>query len=366
MRRRLIIVMFASALSAQSPSQVDLIRLTDELRSSIQHDALTSAADLAVKLDEEIKARQRAWLIRDADQRVDEILTWLPVNTESLWVNQDPFTIKADESLRLLSGRAPQLYSVDRLSALNDGNFYRLLDARTVRFVVAATWNNTFRQNTQVPALAPVQDVAYFFFFSEPVDFGAQDEYIEDRPAWRATAKVEDMLAPFKPGVERSKREDENWLSLARPDLLILTPTKELLAQVLQRTVHGSQTRALPSTLPEWKQVDRRASFWGLRHYTPQSKPKPNQRGFKSAALPQPDGAAVGFTVSFDSSRQRLEIRYMSEVPLAQVDPTGSVHREFEIDQLRTGVWRLVSDIKARGDFPVHFAFAMLGFGNYR
>ena len=133
MRRVPVIALFSSVLWAQPPSQADLIRLTDELRSSIQRNELASAADLAVKLDDGVKTQQRAWLIRDANQRADEILTWLPVNTESLWVNQDPFTIKADEPLSLLNGRPTQLYSIDRLSALNNGKFYRLLSGRTIR-----------------------------------------------------------------------------------------------------------------------------------------------------------------------------------------------------------------------------------------
>jgi hypothetical protein len=348
MRRVLVIALFSSALWAQLPSQADLIRLTDDLRSSIQRNELTSAADLVTKIDDAVKTQQRAWLIRDADQGVDEVLTWLPETTESLWVNQYPFTIKADEPLTLLEGRATQLYSIDRLSALNDGKFYRLLSGQMVRFVVAATWNNSLSKTVQVPASAPRQDIAYFFFFSEPVDFGAQDEYIENRPAWRAAAKVEDLQAPFKPGVERPQREDENWLALARPDLLVLASKKDLLAEILRRAVRGSQTRALLPTLAEWKQVNRHASFWGLRHYTDQSKPKPNERGFRAAALPQPDGSAVGVAVNFDSALQRLEIRYLSDVPLAQTDSTDSVHREFQIDQLQTGVWRLVSDVKAK------------------
>ena len=27
---------------------------------------------------------------------------------------------------------------------------------------------------------------------------------------------------------------------------------------------------------------------------------------------------------------------------------------------------KIAADVKARGDYPVHFAFTMLGFGNYR
>jgi hypothetical protein len=217
-----------------------------------------------------------------------------------------------------------------------------------------------------VPALAPRQDVAYFFFFSDSIDFGPQDEYIQDQPVWRGVARILDREAPFRPGVEAPPVEDENWLAVAHRDLLILTSTKELLVEILQRVAHGSQTRALPPTLTEWSQVDRRASFWGLRHYTDQSKPKPADRGYKTAALPQPDGSAVGVVVNFDSARQRSEIRYMSSAPLTRAGDLDVARPDFQVDQPQDGIWRLISDVKARGDYPVHFAFSMLGFGTYR
>lgn len=362
--------MFSSTLCAQTAGQTELLRLTDELRSAITQQKLTLAANLAAKLDDAVKAQQHAWLIRDADQRVEEVLTWLPVDTESLWVNQNPFVVKADESLSLLNGRATELYSVDRLSALSNGRFYRLLSGRTIRLVVAGTRNIIHSQELSVPAVLPKRDVAYFYFLSEPIDLGSQDEYIQKRPVWRAPANIDDIRVPFRPGVERPQLEDENWLALARPDLLVVTNSKELLGETLERIEHGSQTRAYPPSLTEWKHVDRRASFWGLRHYTDQAKPKPNERGYVNAALPEPDGAAAGVAagvaVNFDAAGQRLEIRYLSQAPLTAADPAEMVHGQFLIDQAEPGVWRLVSDIKAKGDFPVHFALAMLGFGGYR
>lgn len=345
--------------------QPDPLRLTRELRAVIDRDELVAAVDLAAKLDALIQAKQSAWLIRDAQERVNEVLTWLPADTESVWVNQEPFTLRADESLELMGERPILLQSLDRLCAMDEGKYYRALSGRTIRLAVAGGRN----MRGSGPALAipgPIaaQDVAYFYFFSEAVDLPTPDELVQGRPVWRGVAKI-DAGPPTWPSRERQEREDENWMSLARPDLLVLTNNKELLDEILLRILHGSKTRALPATLPEWNHVNLHAPFWGLRHYTDQSRQRPGERGFTNAELPYPDGVAVGATIQLDTAQQRLEIRYLSQAQLAQ-RRGNNLRRQFQIDQPENGVWRLVSDARQRGPWPVHLALMMLGFGMYR
>ena len=318
-----------------------------DLRVAIGRNDLNLAADLTKKLDDAVQTRYRAWLIRDASERVEEALSWLPVDTESLWINQDPFIIKADDSRELLQNRPTDLYSMDRLRALNDGKLFRALNDRVIRFVIGATRGMGIHPQEQgVPEpIAERQDVIYFYYFSEPINLSGADESIQGQPVWRGIVKI-NRETPFRlPAPERSQEEDENWIAVARPDLLILTNNKNLLKEVLDRVVLGSKSRALPATLPEWRHVDRGASFWGLRHYTDRSRPERGQRGFGSADLPQPDGSAIGATVRFDAPKQRLEIRYLSPAPLAQDRQTS---HEFTLDQPETGVWRLISDIRER------------------
>jgi hypothetical protein len=359
------LVLLSVGLAAQTPNLPDLTRLTQELRTAIQNDSLVSAAELASRLDDAVQQRQSAWLIRDAGQRVKEILAWLPADTESLWVNQEPFTIKPEESVELLYGRPTQEYSVDRLMALNGGNWYRTLANRTVRLVVA-TARNIPENQLAIPGVAPTEDVAYFYFFAGPIAPLPPDESVQGRPVWYATAKI-DAGGPPQPGAKREQRDDENWIALAQPDLLILSNRRTLLSEILLRIGGGTEPRALPADLPEWTQIDPSASFWGLRHYAPQSKPRREESGFETADLPRPDGAAVGVTAQFDSAQQRLEVRYLSGAQLAQRRGfADNLHREFQVDQPEAGVWRLIADVQKRGPWPVHFALAMLGFGMYR
>lgn len=364
MCRVLWFTLLSVSVAAQTPGQSGLSPLARELRAAIQNDSLAAASEIANRVDDAIQQRYNAWLIRDAGQRVKEVLRWLPDDTESLWVNQEPFLIKPDDSVELLSGRPIQLLCVDRLIALNGGSVYRALSGHTVRLVVAAA--RQIRQGVfGNPAPAAEQDVAYFYFFADTVELPQPNESLQEKPVWHASAKVISAYIA-EPGVAPAQRDDENWIALARPDLLIVAHRRELLAQILRQIAGGQSSHALPTDLPEWRQVDRSASFWGLRLYTAQPKPAREAPVLGPAQLPQLYGA-TGVTVRFDPVQQRLEIRCLSE---ADVTPrgglAGALARSFDVDHPEPRVWRLISDITARGPWPVHEAMTMLGFGDYR
>lgn len=68
-----------------------------------------------------------------------------------------------------------------------------------------------------------------------------------------------------------------------------------------------------------------------------------------------------------DITKQLLELRYLSQSDIAEHGLMGdNLRRQFQVDQRQTGVSRLTSNIAERGQYPVHFAMAMLGFGMYR
>lgn len=378
MRSLWCLTIFSACLAAQTAVPTDPMHLLRDLRTAIQDDSLATAAELAGKLDRAVQERYSAWLIRDADQRIEEALAWLPADTESVWVNRRPFTIRSELGIDMLWDRPDESYSVDRLAALNGGEFYKALGNHTVRRVVAGARDIRKPALAGVPAPVSADDIAYVFFLAEPIDFASPSESIRGHPVWHAIAKVDagDVSRPgdkrpqlpFGTWPVRRTRDDENWLALARPDVMILTNRHALLAEMLERADSGSKTRAMPANLPEWSHVDRSASFWGLRHYADGSKARTGDPGFGVANLPlYPDGKAVGATVRFDSITKRLEIVYLSSAEVI-ASQTGAelLAIEFQVNQPEAGIWRMVSDVRARGPFPVHFALAMLGFGIYR
>jgi len=360
MGRTLCLTTLALLLSDPLRSQTELTPLIRELRAAVQDDSLASASEIANRLDEAVQRQYSGWLIHDSRERIRDVLQWLPRDVESFWVNQEPFKIEPEQSVQLLYGRPALVYSVDRLMSLNGGAFYKSLANRTVRLVMAAT-KNIGPEDRAVPGVIGAQDVAYFYFFDGPVHLPPADERIQGHSAWKGTAVI-DSGAPFEPGVKREQREDENWIILPRPDLLIVANRHEMLNRILEQMSAGSKTRALPDDLPEWTQVNQSAPFWGLRHYSAQSKPKPGEQGYDAAELPRPDGSAQGITVQFDTANQKLEVRYLSTAPVAE----GQLVGQFKIQHSEPQVWKLVSDIQDRGPWPVHFAMSMLGFGEYR
>jgi hypothetical protein len=110
MRLLFAILSLSSCLEAQAIDSAALARLTQDLHSTIQNDSLVSAADIAVKLDDAVQAQRRAWLVRDAGERVDEALSWLPVDIDSFWVNHA-------SPRRALAADLPEWSQVDRTAA---------------------------------------------------------------------------------------------------------------------------------------------------------------------------------------------------------------------------------------------------------
>jgi hypothetical protein len=350
-----------TAVFPPPPTPTDPQPILRELRGALQRGDLVTAADVGSKVDSAVHQQLNSWLIRDARERVEEVLSWFPVDFESIWVNQTPLPFTT-EPVERLSQRPTIAGSLDRLAALDQGKYYRALAGRTSRLTVAAGRNIGEQPGGAWRITA--QDVIYLYFLDAPAELPQPDESMLGMPVWRGVAKV-DSGEPFRRGVERAMRDDENWIALARPDLIVLTNRRDLLNDTLSRIVNGSSTRAFPPSLPEWKQVDRQASFWGLRHYRDSSRPPANQRGFPSAYLPWPDGYATGCSVQFYDAVQRVEIRYMSAAQIP-AGPANSIRRQFKIDQPQPEVWRLVSDVQQRGPWPLQLALAMLGFGDYR
>jgi hypothetical protein len=365
MLRPVSVTLLVAALNAQVQTPTDLKRVTHDLRDAIRDDDGTAAADLAAKLDDGVQRQYRAWLIRDARERVDEVLTLLPGDTESLMVHQYPFTITEDAPEMLAEGRPSQICSTDRLVRLNEGSLYKALRGRTIRLVVAGVANMRSRGRPGVyidPPLAPDADAVWFYFFTEPIrpeSLGVPEQSTHDRPVWRGTAKISSG--------QRALREDETWLALARPDLLVMASTHELLVKIVTRLVNGSNDRALPATLPEWAHVNRAALFWGIRHYSdPGTGNDPTNPRTKNGTLPMPDPAAVGMAVQFDPESHQVELEYLTgAVRLPRIIDEHSAP-QFLAEQPQAGLWRLTSDSKQRGPNPFRQAAGLLGFGGYR
>lgn len=353
-------LLLSSALCAQEPNSTALTQSLGDLRKAIQDGSLDRASSLADDLDLKVQAAHNAWRVRDSDSIVDTVLGWLPPETDSIWVNRAPFSLSATDSADSLYYRPAIQYSADRLLALN---WLPILAGRTIRIVVAASVKEgANRSGMTPPPASPNQEVAYFYFLEralEPPRDAAGS--IDGKPYWVATAQVFDFDR-VTPGSEPPQRDDPHWIVQLKPDLLLLANRESVVRGILDRMGKKSPTRALPPNLVEWNQVDRRASLWGLRHYSAASKPKEGTHGYEKAQLLDPDGRAQGVAIAFDEATHVIEIRFLSE---ADIERRG-LDSGSEIDKVSPGVWRIRANVRERGAYPFGIAMGMLGFGGYR
>ncbi len=338
-------------------------QMTRDLDDAIRSGDLVKAVDLAAKLDDAVQRRYRETLTRDSRERAIDVLSWVPADTEAMMVMQEPVVIDAAESVVGLSGKPARFYAIERLMRANGGDIYKSLAGRTIRLTVA-TMGNIRSSVMSVPGTLPHGDAAWFFFLTEPVDpkvLGPPTDRIDDgRLMWRVE---EPEPNPYGEPAS-SQKPDEGWLALAKPDVLVLASSRDLLAGLLQAVAAPAKTRALPDTLPEWKQVDMKVSVWGIRHYSAPA----GRRDTSNPRLTDPDNGkgdatAVGATVRYDSEHGALEIYILSGAPKPPPIHHQPVKGQFSIDQPADGVWRLRSDTRDRGDWPFHFAAITLGFG---
>jgi hypothetical protein len=307
--------------------QSDISHLIADTGVALDKNDLISAADLAARLDRAVQEKYEFWLVRDATQRIEETLTWLPENTEAFWVSKTPFVADLERP-DVLQGQPWQIYATDRLRAIEGGAVWKRLQGKTIR-IVACGARDIRPTSYSIPASAPQADSVYFYFLAEPTDLSAfpiPDLKVSGKPVWSA------------PGLH----EDNHWYALARPDLLVLATGRGALTSVLERMTSGSRGRALPATVSEWKLVNWSAGFWGLRH------------------------SLSGAAVSYDNANERLEIRQFTDLTPEDAARDRSIGNQFQFDRPEPGVLRSKSDIKARGDFPFHYGMTLLGMGEYR
>lgn len=60
---------------------------------------------------------------------------------------------------------------------------------------------------------------------------------------------------------------ERRWLAAPDPTVYVSTTSLDLLKVIIERMRRRGASRALPATLPEWRQLNIASPAWGLRHY---------------------------------------------------------------------------------------------------
>jgi len=259
---------------------------------------------------------------------VERLIAWLPQDTESIQVSQEPFHIR---DLSEKDFKNVMLRSTASTYLLVGGRHGLRQVLGEARIVVAVSGRRQFRAPTDGgPSLFEGCDILQFDVMSSNDVQNAFKSCIAD-------ADRIDEIAGQKVGVfkERMAQGVDEWtfyLANPDPDILVCSTNRAFVQRVLNRKNGKGAGRALPDSLTEWQHVKVKAPVWGVRHYRVQDAAADPTSPFGPPTKANvPDPQAIGFVFWYDDnpeSANSLSARYVSNSPNAMQITTETWDRE--------------------------------------
>jgi hypothetical protein len=316
-------------------------------------------------------ARADAQAVR-ASTSVDKVLSWLPSDTETVVVARGPFvftsrerqetnqdrTISESDLAEMFEGLALGVFRFkdDLLAARLNGKHVTLAVDGTRHFRAPARLGGMLYEGCTIA------------IFSENL---SNDEQSLLRSASKEILRTEQIQGQ-QVSVFQEKLENDLWtIFVAFPsEHVVLVATDETyIEEVLARLQGKKGKRALPPDLAEWKYVDTRLRFWGLRHFDKSQAsldPFSPFGGRKSAN--EPDERAIGLTFAHDPTfGTSATVTYLSSNPsvlpranelLINTESRDSQGLNHEFRELAPGV--IQGSYSLRQSAPMQYFFFVL------
>jgi len=356
-------------LAAQEPRSNDkLLALTDQLQSAINAGDWKNAAKLSSLVRDAVTQARNLSFAETTNEQVDTILNWLPENTETVVVAQEPFTISESnpntEPGALTEARG---YILGLLDAANQGKLFHALEGRTLRFALLTgrkfANHPTDRNNVLPLGLIAYQGCATYAFakpVAEMASSGRPGTVIAGKQVWVSKGRE------YEPTRDADQRWATYLVALLSPDLILVCNDRDFFSSVVSRMTTRPVKQAFPPSLSEWKQMNRSAPFWGFRHFLPQpadTDPTDPRKG----SLPEiTDAGAMGVVMQLGVRTDGIRARWLSRSdtnPWQQLAKAGDFKGKAQSYRVSEGVWEL----NIRGDaqvedFAVFALMAVLGF----
>jgi len=253
-----------------------------------------------------------------AETDFDRMLTWFPTDTETLLVANGPF-VMSDFHLRKETYADHEVTSEEleklfdgltlRLFFLKDGLLEKHLHGKRVSFALEASRH--FRPPADLGEL-PFEGCAVAVFEDALDD--RRDAFMKE--AARIALRIDEIDGQKVAIFEETFQQDtwKSFIVFPQKNVVLAASNEQFLREMLSRMRNPKGERALPTNLPEWKQVNTRAQFWGVRHFDKtQSKDDPTSPfgGKKTANLP--DDGAIGLTYECSPTKEHnATLTYLS------------------------------------------------------
>ena len=241
----------------------------------------------------------------------EDLLWWLPADTESVVTARGPFVLpipsEKDESrneVRVSQSEILEEFEQQALELLYSLSVDPATRLRGAMVTLAMQGSRHFR--APLPSLE-VMDFEGCSIVVFDDRFGERGNHLMQVLAKSATEKKtlgDTRVLVFHEKPEGSERD--YFLALPRSNVLLAANNLSYLQEVLQRMMERSTTRALPDQLPEWRFLDPSARFWGLRHYDrSQAEKDPTSPFGDDRTFADADPKAIGILFALEPNNQK-------------------------------------------------------------
>jgi hypothetical protein len=253
---------------------------------------------------------------------VQEVLSWLPEDTETISVARGPFDLNSkiaestagedENENRVVNDRElGETFEGLPLSLFGFKDGLLLPHLKGKRISLAIEGARHFRPPKGLGEM-PYEGCAVALLVDD-LDTNMTSFVKQNR---KSILKV-DQIEGQPVAVFQEKLENDTWTAfVAFPNKNILTvaTNRDYLREVLARLQGKKGKRALPDDLPEWKYVNTDLQFWGLRHFDrTQAKLDPSSPFGGQKAANDADEQAIGLVYVFDrSSGKTAKITYLT------------------------------------------------------
>lgn len=354
------LLLCALALSAQEPrvNSENLVALADRLRAAMDAGDWRKAAELSSALkNAAADARDHALAGKNSED-IDRVLGWLPENTETIVVAQQPFILLGSDpnsvSDALTEARG---YVLNLLAPADDAELIKALYGSTVRFAVLAARrfeNHKADERGATPlGLIAYQGCAAYAFGAAVRDAAFKrppDATVLGHELWTLTGDepVEKSLVIF-----------------LKPDLILACNNKDFFSSVVSK-INESSEKTKFRRLPEWNQVDHSAPVWGLRHFIPEAREGDPTHPANDGVTGSSDAGAIGITMQVGLPAGKVHGRWLSTSKTnywADLVSSPDFANAASTRKISDGVWELSANGESGpGTFAVFALMAMLGF----
>jgi len=253
--------------------------------------------------------------IDDGRPNPDVALAWLPPDTESLMVSRGPFELPDHDELEERSEKAYrkraaladvrlqlQTLPLEVVAEVVGEKLFKAMQGNTASYVLQASRHfRDPRPNSEVMSYEGCSVI----FSPRPLTAGTRPlkEQLLQRASRSASIAGATVLAIREPVNDESAPA---YYSLPRPGVALFCNSLPFLQTILERMHSPQGPRALPDHLPEWRYIDRRSTFWALRHYdATQAGEDVTSPLREQTAQNDPDEKAVGIVFACDAKRSR-------------------------------------------------------------